>query len=78
MKLLLAEDEKELSNALCVLFKHNNYDPQMIGQDISALANSATLYEKSCSYMIWGIDDKTHQVVGTDIIFKTLKKEIRN
>lgn len=26
MKLLLAEDEKELSNALCVLFKHNNYD----------------------------------------------------
>lgn len=29
-----------------VEFKHNNYDPQMIGQDISALANSAVLYEK--------------------------------
>ncbi len=26
MKLLLAEDEKKLSNSLCVLFKHNNYD----------------------------------------------------
>ena len=22
-------------------FKHNNYDPEMIGQDISALANGA-------------------------------------
>ena len=28
-------------------FKHNNYDPEMIGQDISALANSATLDEKA-------------------------------
>ena len=28
-------------------FKHNNYDPHMIGQDISALANSAALYEKA-------------------------------
>ena len=27
-------------------FKHNNYDPEMIGQDISALANGATLDEK--------------------------------
>lgn len=55
-------------------FKHNNYDPQMIGQDICALANSTTLYEKSCSYMIWGIDDKTHQVVGTEHNLQNLKK----
>lgn len=27
-------------------FKHNNYTPDMIGKDISALANSASLYEK--------------------------------
>ena len=33
-------------------FKHNNYDPQMIGQDICALANSAALYEKSCSEIL--------------------------
>ena len=37
-------------------FKHNNYDPVMIGQDISALANSAAMCEKSCAYMLWGID----------------------
>lgn len=55
-------------------FKHNNYDPKMIGQDISALANSAALYEKSCSYMVWGIDDRTHEIVGTDKDLQTLKK----
>lgn len=57
-----------------VEFKHNNYDPAMIGQDISALANSATLYEKSCAYMLWGIDDKSHEIVGTDYNLQTLKK----
>lgn len=57
-----------------VEFKHNNYSPEMIGKDISALANSATLYEKSCAYMIWGIHDKTHDIVGTDYNLQTLKK----
>lgn len=38
-------------------FKHNNYEPTMIGQDISALANSAAMCEKSSAYMLWGIDD---------------------
>ena len=29
-----------------VEFKHDNYDPKMIGEDISALANGAALFEK--------------------------------
>ena len=35
MRLLLAEDEKELSKALCAILKHNNYsvDPVYDGQD---------------------------------------------
>lgn len=55
-------------------FKHNNYEPQMIGRDISALANSATLNEKSCAYMLWGINDETHEIAGTDKDLRTLKK----
>lgn len=55
-------------------FKHNNYDPVMIGKDISALANSAAICEKSRAYMLWGIDDKTHEIVGTDYNLQTLKK----
>lgn len=54
-------------------FKHNNYEPDMIGKDISALANSATYAEKSCAYMIWGIHDKTHEVIGTEFNQYTLK-----
>lgn len=54
-------------------FKHDNYDPDMIGQDISALANGAAYAEKARAYMIWGIHDKTHEVVGTKYDQYTLK-----
>jgi len=47
-------------------FKHNNYEPDTIGENISALANSATLVERDCSYMIWGIHDETHEILGTE------------
>lgn len=33
-------------------FKHNNWSPQMIGEDISSLANSAVLADHSHAYMI--------------------------
>ena len=48
-----------------VEFKQNKNDPQMIGEYISALSNSAALNGKTSAYMIWGIDDKTHKIVGT-------------
>ena len=57
-----------------VEFKHNNYLPEMIGQDISALANSATLHEKSCAYMLWGVDATSHEIVGTEFNMQTVKK----
>ena len=55
-------------------FKHNNYTPDMIGQDISALANGAAMHEKNCAYMLWGVNDSTHEIVGTDYDLQTLKK----
>lgn len=55
-------------------FKHNNYDPVMIGQDISALANGAALCDKKYAYMLWGIHDDTHDVVGTEQNLQSLKK----
>ena len=48
-----------------VEFKVNNTDPDMIGRTISALSNGAALNEDSSAYMIWGIEDSTHDVVGT-------------
>ena len=49
----------------CVEFKCNNENVQMIGEYISALSNSAALNGKETAYIIWGIDDITHEVVGT-------------
>lgn len=57
-----------------VEFKHNNCQPQMIGEDISALANSATLCDKDYAYMIWGVDDTTHQILGTSVKLQLEKK----
>ncbi len=48
-----------------VEFKHNNADPQEIGEYISALANSAALVGKAHGYLIWGIDAKAHNILGT-------------
>ena len=59
-------------------FKHNNYDPEMIGQDISALANGATLDEKNSAHFVWGVQDGTHDLVGTDKNLQNLKRVMRN
>ncbi len=48
-----------------VEFKHNNDGPQQIGEYISALANSAALLGKQSAYLVWGIDDDSHEVIGT-------------
>lgn len=71
---LINELRKLPTETQWVEFKHNNYEPAMIGQDISALANSAAIHEKSYAYMLWGIDDDTHEIVGTDYDLQTLKK----
>ena len=57
-----------------VEFKHNNWSPQMIGEDISALANSAVLADRNYAYMIWGVEDETHNIVGTDVRLPLEKK----
>ena len=48
-----------------VEFKHNNCEPTMIGEDISALANTATLNDRDYAYKIWGVD-KGGSISGKD------------
>jgi ATP-dependent DNA helicase RecG len=59
-----------------VEFKLNQYDPQEIGEYISALSNSAALHHKINGYVVWGIDNRTRKIVGTN--FKPLTKKIGN
>ena len=46
-------------------FKENNSDPQEIGEYISALANSAALEGKAFAYLVWGVRDGDHVIVGS-------------
>jgi ATP-dependent DNA helicase RecG len=55
-------------------FKHNNENPETIGEGISALANSAALHGRETAYMVWGVEDGTHNVVGTAFKPKRAKK----
>ncbi|MBN2498874.1 MAG: putative DNA binding domain-containing protein [Deltaproteobacteria bacterium] len=46
-------------------FKRNYADPQEIGEYLSALANEACLRSQPRGYLLFGVDDATHEVVGT-------------
>lgn len=46
-------------------FKVNNSDPTMIGERVSALSNSARIGGRDFGYLIWGVEDGTHKIVGT-------------
>lgn len=48
-----------------VEFKQNNVNPVEIGEYISALANAAALHGKRSGYLVWGIENTSHRVVGT-------------
>ena len=65
LELLVRELIKLPNENECVEFKHKNFDPEMIGQDISALANSAAYKGKDKAYMVWGIHNETHDILGT-------------
>ncbi len=56
-----------------VEFKQNRANEEEIGEYISALANSASILGKVNAYMIWGVDDQEHDIVGTTFQPNTFK-----
>ena len=54
-------------------FKLNDCEPQQIGEYVSALANSAALTGKAFAYLVWGVGDSDHAIVGTRFVPKTAK-----
>jgi len=64
--LALIEDLRALpAETAWVEFKHNNADARTIGIRISALSNAARLADQHFAYLLWGIRDGDHAVVGT-------------
>ena len=49
----------------CFQFKENWYEKDKLGEYISALSNSAAILGRSYAYFIWGINDDSHEIVGT-------------
>ncbi len=54
-------------------FKHNFHNSEEIGQRISALANGACLAGKKFGYLVFGIEDTTHKIIGTTFSPKSKK-----
>ncbi len=46
-------------------FKGNWYEPEQLGEYISALSNAAKYVGEEYGYFVWGINDKTHEFVDT-------------
>jgi ATP-dependent DNA helicase RecG len=57
-----------------VEFKRNNSNPDDIGEYLSALSNSAALHGKQTAYMVWGLEDGSHNIVGTN--FKPRQEKV--
>lgn len=51
-------------------FKENWFDAHGLGEYISALSNAAALCKRDKAYLVWGIDDETHEIVGTKFNFR--------
>lgn len=84
--------EKELLDILQQLLKNSeneyiefkeakdNFDIDKLGRYFSAIANESTLKEKQYGWIVFGINDKTHQIVGTNFYdndnFNKVKKKI--
>lgn len=56
-----------------VEFKHNFHSAEEIGERISALSNSACIRNKAYGYLLFGVDDTTHSVIGTTFHAKAHK-----
>ncbi|HOB44038.1 MAG TPA: ATP-binding protein, partial [Bacillota bacterium] len=54
-------------------FKVNNSESHMIGEYISALSNAALLHQVKHGYLVFGIDDVTHEILGTTFTPQTEK-----
>ena len=46
-------------------FKSSDTEPKKLGQNISAIANASIIEGREKGYIVWGIQDEDHRVIGT-------------
>ena len=55
------EDEQEWFE-----FKENWFEPDSLGEYVSALSNAAAFHSKKYAFFVWGVNNDTHEIVGTN------------
>jgi predicted HTH transcriptional regulator len=55
---------------------YNKHQPEEIGEYISALSNSGCLHNKGIRYLVFGIENKTHNIIGTS--FRPKQEKVGN
>ena len=71
--LIINEARNNSSELPWIEFKEDYADPQGIGEYVSALSNTAALFNQEHAFMIWGINDKTHDLTGTSFDYHVIK-----
>jgi len=71
---LLNELVKLPSESEWIEFKQNFHSAEEIGERISALSNGAAIHNQKFSYLIFGVENNTHKIIGTTFRAKLYKK----
>ncbi len=71
---LLNELVKQPNESEWVEFKLNFHSPEEIGERISALSNGACIHNQAFGYLVFGVEDKTHNIKGTSFKAKSHTK----
>lgn len=74
LSILLKELQALPKECEWVEFKLNNSNPQDIGDYLSALSNSACYHEQKYGYLVFGVEDETHRLLGTNFYPSKEKK----
>ena len=70
---LLSVLAQEPTEAEWLEFKQSYWDPEQTGRNCSALANSAMLLGKDRAFIVFGVENGTHALVGTSLRLKKKK-----
>ncbi len=76
IKKILSDLQSLTAETEVVEFKkaETNYDFKKLGKYFSALSNEANLSNLKYAWLVFGIDDKTHNIVGTG--YRTTRKDL--
>lgn len=56
-------------------FKENWYEPHALGEYISGMSNAAAMAGQEYAFFVWGVQNDSHEVVGTTFDFH---RDVRN